>query len=212
MKSFLLFWWGIWDFIYYSCNRMEYVSKESNLFRIVKKKYRGPSLQTSTGEWIRRGDKILKLHIHNYRLAKELQKYPPNKSLAIYLKRNIQESLEGLSQYVQKLPDRDEIKGVIGTSLLNRGAEKFGFATYEVDRTFYFIVKQFLYKVIYLMVHPSGMQHIRHHGSRLKSKHLVMSSYELINLYCCQENENEKNDHLHRNKGWRGALSSSKSN
>lgn len=211
MKPFILFLWGIWDGLYFTFNRMKYVSKNENLFRIVRKVYRGPSLQTISGHWIHAGDEIIKIHLYNYRLAKEMYRYPKDKSPAIYLKRNIQSSLAGLGSYVEQLPNRERIKGIVGTSLLNRGAERLGFTTYDVETTPYFMIKQYLYKFIYLLVHPSGLAYIKTHGKRLKSKHLVMSAHELLNLYVYQENKNEKDADFHRKKSWRRSLSSSQS-
>ncbi|GAA0380288.1 YkoP family protein [Bacillus horti] len=182
MKAIILTFWGIWDWIYFQLNRMEYVSKADNLFRIVRKTYKGPDLQTQTGKWITKGDQILKLHLYNYRLAKELHQNP-NRSLAIYLKRNIEHSLFGLSVFTQQLPEKDQIKGIIGTSLLNRGAERFGFRTYDVEKSFYFSIKHYLYKVICLLVHPDGTLFLKRHGKRLKSKHMIMSLDELTERY-----------------------------
>lgn len=162
---------------------MKYVSKEDNMFRVVRKKYNGPPLQTKSGEWIKKGDQIIKIHLHNYRLAKIVRRYPSQIRLAVYLKKTMEHSLKGLCDYVNSLPDQHEIKAIIGTTMLTRGAERFGFATHDVPPSLCFKWKGFLYKFIYLIVHPHGFDYIQKHGKRLKSKHLVMSVHELFQFY-----------------------------
>lgn len=187
VKVIFLQMWGVWDWIYYSFNRMQYVSKKQNIFRIVRKTYKGPPLQTKTGEWITTGDCIIKIHLHNYELAKEVLNRPSEISLALYLKNYIHQSLIGLSKHISELPERNHIKGIIGTSMLNRGAERFGFRVHDVNQSIYFWFKGYLYKFIYLVVHPYGYHYLQKHGGRLKSKHLVMSINELMDLYLGQE-------------------------
>lgn len=187
VKVIFLQMWGVWDWLYYSFNRMQYVSKKQNIFRIVRKTYKGPPLQTKTGEWITTGDCIIKIHLHNYELAKEVLNRPSEISLALYLKNYIHQSLIGLSKHISELPERNHIKGIIGTSMLNRGAERFGFRVHDVNQSIYFWFKGYLYKFIYLVVHPYGYHYLQKHGGRLKSKHLVMSINELMDLYLGQE-------------------------
>lgn len=179
--------WGAWDWLYYRFNRMQYVSKKENIFRIVRKTYKGPPLQTKTGEWITTGDVILKIHLHNYALAKEVLHRRSEISLALFLKNYIHQSLIGLSKHIRELPEGSHIKGIIGTSMLNRGAERFGFQVHEVNHSIYFWFKGYLYKFIYLVVHPYGFHYLKKHGGRLRSKHLVMSINELFELYQGQE-------------------------
>lgn len=182
-RRFVFIIWGIFDYLYFSCNRMIYISKNDNIFRVVHKKYTGLPLQTKSGQWIRKGDHILKIHIHNYRLAKLICAHQSEVHLAIYMRKIIRESLHGLSKYVQSLPSNYEVKGIIGTTMLNRGAERFGFTVCDVSASFYSKWKGFLYKFIYLLVHPNGWQYIQKHGKRLSSKHLIMSVDELLKHY-----------------------------
>jgi hypothetical protein len=183
MKVILLALWGIWDFIYFSCNRMQFVSKEDNLFRIVRKKYSGPPLRTKSGEWIYSGDEIIKLHIYNYGLAKEISGFRSEMSFALYVKSKMKKSLVGLSEFVYNQPDVHRIKAIIGTSMSNKSAERFGFCVHEVNDSLYFWFKSYVFKMIYIMVNPYGFEYLRSHKNRLQSKHVVMSVNELFDLY-----------------------------
>ncbi len=183
VKEIALMLWGLWDRIYYTFSRLQFVSKEDNLFRIVRKKYRGVPLQTKSGQWIHKGDEIIKLHIYNYRLAKEINKHGTEVSMGLYMKREIEKSMIGLSEFLASQPDIKKVKAIVGTSMLNRGAERLGFALQEVSPSWYFRYKSFLFKIIYLLVHPFGYAYLKQHGKRLQSKHMIMSIDELFDLY-----------------------------
>lgn len=183
MKGLLLILWGIWDKIYYLCTRIRFVSKQDNLFRIVRKVYKGPPLQTKSGHLIQSGDEIVKIHIYNYGLAKSLYKLNNDVSMALYIRKKIEESLKGLSEYLSQEPDIHKVKAVIGTSMLNRGAERFGFSLQDVQDTLYYRYKAFIFKLIYLLIHPYGFSYLRKNGNKLKSKHIIMSIEELFELY-----------------------------
>jgi hypothetical protein len=187
MKGVMLRLWGVWDWFYFCFNRMQYVSKEDNIFRIVRKKHTGPPLKTHSGEWIRPGDEIIKIHLYNYGLAKQVVQYHTEVSLALYLKKYMKESLVGLCEYINELPDNQNIKAIIGTSMLNRGADRLGFCLHDVQRSIFYWLKGFMYRFIYIMVHPYGMKYLKKNGYRLKSKHLVMSVNELNDLYLRRE-------------------------
>lgn len=162
---------------------MVYVSKENNIFRVVHKVYQGEPLQTRSGDWIKKGDKILKLHLYNYRLAKLIQNKQSEVHLAILLRNLIKQSLYGLCAYIQSLPKEYEVKGIIGTTMLNRGAERLGFTIHDVNPSFYNSWKGLQNLWMYMLVHPEGLQYIKKHGKRLQAKHLVMSTEELLQRY-----------------------------
>ncbi|EGL83165.1 hypothetical protein CathTA2_1278 [Caldalkalibacillus thermarum TA2.A1] len=183
MKSLILHVWAVWDWIYFLFNRMQYVSKQDNFFRIVRTTYKGPPIRTRDGHWIRAGDDIIKIHLYNFRIAKEIKSFPSEIAFIFYFKRSLEFSLYGLSRYVESLPDRHRIKGIMGTSMFNRGAERLGFTICEVDDTWYYRLKGLLYKLIYWLIHPQGWGYLKRHGKRLQSKHLVMSVEELHRLY-----------------------------
>lgn len=162
---------------------MVYISKEDNIFRVVHKIYKGVPLQTKSGDWIETGDKILKIHIHNYRLAQLIQNKQSEVHLAILLRNIIKQSLYGLSEYIQSLPNEYKVKGIIGTTMLNRGAERLGFTTHEVSRPLYNSWKELQNIWMYLLVHPQGLQYIKKYRKRLQPKHLVMTTEELLQRY-----------------------------
>lgn len=183
MKKIILCLWGLWDWLYFHCNRMEYVSKGDNIFRVVRKTYKGPPLITNSGQWICPGDEIIKIHLYNYQLAKEILNFSSDVAYVLYLRKGIQRSMQGLSAYIIDLPDYERIKAIMGTSMLNRGAERFGFYKHGVEDTWYYRLKAYLYKFIYMLIHPQGLRYLKQHGSKLEIQHLVITVQELLQRY-----------------------------
>ncbi len=189
-KKMVLKLWSIWDFIYFKCNRMKWVSQDDqNILRVVKKKYKGPPLKTQTGEIVSPGDTILKIHLYNYKLAKKMANVTSEVSIALYIRRCITKSLQDLSEQL-KLKGDTSIRAIMGTTMMNRGAEQLGFSVHEVNAAnLIFFWKRLLFKLIYLLIHPHGFSYIRNHGKQLKSKHVLMSINELYKRYTNQRRE-----------------------
>lgn len=184
MKSrLMLSLWGLWDKLYFSFNRMEYVSKQDNILRVVRKVHKGKRLITRSGKWIDPGDEVLKIHLYNYRLAKDMLHYSSEMVYVFQLRHDLHSSLRGLCQYIKQLPNGDQIKAVVATSMLNRPAERFGFDVYDVPCTMKFRLKNTLYRLIYVLMHPEGARYVRLHGHRLASKQMVIAVEDLFKLY-----------------------------
>lgn len=183
VKELFLPLWRVWDWLYFHCNRMQYISKPHNIFRVIRKKYKGPPLETGDGTIILSGDEIIKIHLYNYRIATEIKNYSSEMAYIFHLKPLLEQSLKGLYHYIITLPQHENIKAIVGTTMLNRGAERFGFTVCDVKPTWRYWLKGMLYKTIYLLVHPEGWNYLKRHGQRLQSKHVVMSMETLKNRY-----------------------------
>lgn len=183
MKELILALWALWDWIYFHCNRMQFVSKEDNLFRVVRKTYKGLPLKTDDGTVIFPGDEIIKIHLYNYRIAQDIKRFPSELAYIYHFKRALLSSLQGLCAHILTLPNHDRIKGIMGTTMLNRGADRLGFTLCEVRPTCLSRAKDLLFKLIFLLIHPQGRQYLRQHGHKLKSKHVVMSLTTLKERY-----------------------------
>lgn len=213
IKKFFLRCWGIWDRIYYTFNRMEFVEKHSNIFRVVIKTYWGPDFPIDHQTVLKKGDRYVKLHIYNLGLAKDVEQLDHPFKLATYLRKTFKQSLTGLAEYYQKLPEEDQVKAILGITILNQGAERLGFKTMEVPYTLWYRFKHHFFKLILVLVHPFGIEHLKAKGNRFCTKYVAMSSAELIRLYSLQQEEHhEKGTHFHRGKGGRGSLQGSTSN
>lgn len=176
--------WRLWDFIYYHCTRLVYVDKRNhNIFRVVVKQYRGEPLKVKGQPIIAKGDCYVKLHIHNCQLARRLRGISGDVRLGIVALKEVRSSLPALAKYIAEHPQAEQIKGVVGTTILHRGARPLGFHVQDLDTRFFSVFKTLFFKLILSMSHPHGIRRVRHHSDRLTAKRLFMSKEELLQRY-----------------------------
>ncbi|UFJ41617.1 hypothetical protein LOK74_03635 [Brevibacillus humidisoli] len=158
------------------------MDKGKNIFRIVLLRYRGEVLTTSDGRQIHPGDLIIKLHIHNYHLATMFQGIKNDTRMVLLLRRHVLESLPQLAAYVASLPQSEQIKGIVGTTMLYKGAEQLGFTVSEVPLTIFFRYKRWYLKLMIRLIHPDGHKRLHHHQN-LALTRVYMSKEELLKRY-----------------------------
>ncbi len=183
MNTTLLNLWRIWDIVYYHSSRLQYIDKHKNLFRIVFLPYWGERLETSSGDIIKKNDLVLKLHIHNFRLAELIYSKRDVKALGIVLLREVRRSMPGLARYVASHPQSEQIVGVVGTSFLHRGVEHLGFTSSDpIDSSIYKIKRMYLKWMLQLM-HPEGKKRVITANENLIIKRIFISRKELLEQY-----------------------------
>ncbi|MCF6095205.1 hypothetical protein L1765_14675 [Microaerobacter geothermalis] len=175
--------WGILDQIYYLCNRLEYVSQKDNIFRVRLLKYRGPNLTLSDGTVIRSNDSLLKIHLHNQRLMKEMLSIKDGNQRAFYVYKQVKQSMPGLAQYLDQHIHSHVIKGIVGISILHRGAARLGFDVQEITNEWYKRYKLMYMKPMLILCHPEGRLRWTKRKDELVPKYIVMSKELLFNKY-----------------------------
>ncbi len=183
MNSAILSLWGVWDYIYQRCSRLQYVEKGRNIFRIVVLRYRGEPLTTTDDRHIRPGDLILKLHLHNYHFAKLCRGMRDETRIVLLLRKHILESLPQLAVFLASLPQVDEIKGVVGTTMIHKGAEPLGFSVSDVPMTWFFRYKRWYLKLMVRLIHPDGKRKLRRFDHSQPLKRVYISKEELFRRY-----------------------------
>ncbi len=183
MNSAALLLWGIWDSLYQRCTRLQYVDKGSNIFRIVLLRYRGEVLTTADNRHICPGDLILRLHIHNYRFAQLCKGVKDETRVVLLLRREILSSLPQLAQYVASLPQADQVKGIVGTTMLYKGVTRIGYSVSDVPMNWFFRYKKWYLRYLLLLVHPQGLKRFRQADVSQPLKRVYMSKEELFNRY-----------------------------
>ncbi|WP_139491321.1 YkoP family protein [Brevibacillus dissolubilis] len=183
MNIAILSLWGVWDAIYFRCTRLQYVEKGSNIFRFVLLPYRGEPLDSNDGLRIERGDLILRLHIHNYYFATLCKDIENDTKIILMLRRHIRDSLPQLAEMIADHPRRDEIKGIVGTTMLHRGVEPLGFTTSFVPERWFFRYKRWYLRLMMMMIHPDGIRRIRRGEKDYSLKRVYMSRQELFDRY-----------------------------
>jgi hypothetical protein len=183
MNTGILMLWGVWDAIYYRCTRLQYIEKKKNIFRIVLLRYRGEPLVTSDNRIISPGDLILKLHIHNYYFATLCREVKDDTRVVLLLRRHILNSLPQLASYLASLKEADEIKGIVGTTMLHKGVEPLGFSISDVPMNWFFLWKRWYLRLLVRLIHPDGKQRLRQWDESMPLKRVYMSKEELFRRY-----------------------------
>ena len=184
MNAALLTAWRLWDAIYYHCTRLAYVDKRNhNIFRVVVKKYRGKPLVAGGQPVISNGDYYVKLHMHNCQLALRMRGASGDMQLAIIALREVRNSLPALAEYVNNHPQAARIKGVVGTTILHRGARPLGFHIQQIDSHVFRSFKSLFFKLILLLSHPNGFSRIRIKSDQLVAKRVFMSKEALLQRF-----------------------------
>lgn len=191
MNAGILSLWGIWDTIYQSCTRLTYIEKGRNIFRVVFLRYRGESLQTDSNYTIKQGDFILKIHIHNYMFANLCKGVKNDTRMILLLRRQILNSLPQLANYLASHPRVDEIKGIVGTTMLHKGIEPIGFSISDVPMNRFFRYKRWYLRLMLRIIHPDGMKRLETFDRNLPLKRVYMSKEELFKRYLNQQQMGE---------------------
>ncbi len=187
MNTGILRLWGAWDNIYQRCTRLRYIEKGNNIFRIVVLRYRGEPLITSDNRTIQKGDLVIKLHIHNYYFATLSKDIKDELRVVLLLRRHIQKSLPQLAAYLASMEEVDEIKGIVGTTMLHKGVEPLGFTISDVPMGPFFRVKRKYLRLLVYLMHPDGKERLQRWDQMMPLKRVYMSKEELFNRYLQKE-------------------------
>lgn len=138
MKGYILTVWDMVDPLYYACSRLKYIpGDKTNIFRVRLTKYKGRSIVLSDGTSIKKNDLLLKIHLHNVRVLRELQDIKSELRKAKTLYRHVQNSLPGLDVYIREHFQAYDVKGIIGITWLNKGYERLGFEIIDIVNPYY---------------------------------------------------------------------------
>lgn len=174
--------WSLLDKIYFYYSPLEYVNQEGkNIFRVKYLTYRGKDILLSNGVSIQKNDLLLKIHLHNFLLMKEMINIENETKRALYVYKRVEESMPGLADFIRNHPQKDSIKGIIGITLLHRGVSRLGFEVKEIENYYYKRAKQFYMKPLFIFCHLNKRQ--RWKEKNLVPKFLIMSKEELLSRY-----------------------------
>lgn len=183
-RQYALAVWGALDPIYYACSRLEYVENKRDgcrpIFRVRITKYKGREIVLSDGTKIQKNDLLLKIHLHNVRLIRELLCLNSEIKKGRYIFEQVKAGLPHIANYVRNHEQFSEIKGIIGITMLNKGCERLGFETFSIVNPFY---KWFKTAVMMPIIVVSQF---RFSAFRRPPKYLFMSKDKLLTLYDCQ--------------------------
>ncbi|KOP83867.1 hypothetical protein ACFFHH_00215 [Cytobacillus solani] len=183
MRGYVLSIWSIIDPLYIFFTRLTYLhnkSGETQILRVRLTKYKGRPIVLSDGTKINKGDILVKIHLHNIRLLKEISLIKSEVKKAKIIYRYVFTSLPGVEQFIRNNQHAKDIKGIIGITLLNKGCERLGFEVIEPSNRLYIWFKWFAFLPIEIL---SNQHSIVHDLKHRKPKYLFMSTKKLVSLY-----------------------------
>lgn len=184
MKGYLITIWNLIDPFYYFCTRLTYPpyeETEDNIFRVRLTKYKGKKIVLSDGTRINKNDTLVKIHLHNVRLLKELKNIKSEIKKAKMIYRYVQKSLPGIELYIRNQRHSNKIKGIIGITSLNKGCERLGFELVDISHPVYKWFKRCSFLPIgILSSQTTSIPYILKHQ---QPKYLFMSTKKLSNMY-----------------------------
>jgi hypothetical protein len=173
--------WGALDPIYYACSRLEYVGRTRSgcqpIFRVRITRYKGREVVLSDGTKIQKNDLLLKIHLHNVRLIRELLRFDSEIKKGRYIFEQVKAGLPYVAHYVRNHEQFPEIKGIIGITMLNKGCERLGFETFSIVNPFYKWFKTIM------LIPMTAVAQLRFQPVGRPPKYLFMSKKKLLALY-----------------------------
>lgn len=181
VKSYVLSIWDLMDPVYYSFTRLTYVDSDPkrNIFRVRLMRYRGKGITLGDGTHLQKGDLLLKIHLHNVVLLKEILPMINDLKKARHIFRWVEKSLPGIASYVKNHPKAEQIKGLIGITMLNKGCHPLGFETHPISSLYYRSYKWFTLIPIYLLSVSRPFKTFKKQSPEylLMSKDILMEKY-----------------------------------
>lgn len=126
-------------------------------YRIIK--HTGQTLHLNNGDKITKGDLIAELHFDNEQLSSFAFQSKSMLTTALKLLKETERNLPFLAHEVTKHQQYEQIKGIVGITMINRGADRLGFELFSLEKgLFAFVTKRYL-KVLMKALTPTKSKH-----------------------------------------------------
>lgn len=183
-KRLLIRVWMVWEWCFLKLFHIEPVDTDNPLLKLRVREYSGRSpIVLSDGEEIRKGDRIVELHLDNGTLYKMGASALTSVHLAIQLIRRMEQLLPQVGKLLQTNPLYRDVKGLYGISIIHRGTRQLGFTVIDLpDGVFALATKLYLRLLLYI-VHPKGKDRLKTNAEKLVPKIIAISKKELMNRY-----------------------------
>lgn len=182
MRLYFLSIWSILDPIYYLFTRLIYLedtNQQRNIFRVRLTRYKGKEVNLKDGTIIKKNDLLIKIHLHNVRLLKDMNSVESDTRRGRIIYKHVLNGMPSLADHIQSHSRSEEIKGIVGITMLHKGCSRLGFETFEIKNPLYRFIKQFVFIPMYCL----SVSQINTQSLRRPPKYLFMSKEALLNLY-----------------------------
>lgn len=178
--------WLAWERCFHALFRLKPAvpddPKNSFLFYRITN-YRGEPIPLAEGEKIENGDKIIELHMNNALLYQYSRKAKSPMQLAIQLIRTMERTMPAFAETLLKHQDLSSVKAMLGTSMVNRGAEQFGFTVVDLPKGWFSSISRIYLKILLSVIHPQGKDRLQQRAELLVPKRIAMSVGSLVKKY-----------------------------
>jgi hypothetical protein len=184
MRGYLLNIWSLVDPLYFKCTRLEYlndVRNQENILRVRLTRYKGRPVVLTDGTEVAKNDFLVKIHLHNVRLLHELKEVNSDITRGRIIYNQVKSSLPDVKDYIEKHALANEIKGIIGITLLSKGCERLGFEVHPISHPLYKFLKYIgFFPISVLSMSKLSFSKFFHQPS---PHYLFMSMKKLCQLY-----------------------------
>jgi len=185
-KAILLLWGLIERLIRRVAGIKDLGNGNTSIWRLALRRYRGKEWKMPGGFALRAGDYYIEIHLNNERLLELLDLNNENTSIermAITAMWEVRRGLPELARLMKNDEKFSKAKVLLGITLLHRGAERFGFAVYDLKPGIFRTVAGWYEKMLLALFHPGGLKNLKSYRDKLSPKYVVMTREELMRRY-----------------------------
>lgn len=177
--------WLLWERCFHFAFKLQSaegdVHRSFLYYRLMQ--YQGEAIELTDGETLRPGDRVAEIHMNNALLYEFGRKSRSTLQLALHLVRSMEKSMPALAAALAARKDALAIKAVLGTTMVNRGVEQFGFTVSDLPKGWFAFMANVYLKVLLSVIHPQGKKRLGERAEALVPRRIAISMGEVIRRY-----------------------------
>ncbi|MFZ5816442.1 MAG: YkoP family protein [Bacillota bacterium] len=146
------------------------------------RRYPGRSLTGADGSRIRRGERVLEVHIDS-RLLEERTAGLTAHQRSLYLRREMIAGLQAYARLLSADPALEDVRGLWALTLIHRGVDLLGFTVIDLPGGLTRWLSTLYLKWILAAYHPDGDDRLHQREEALVPKEIFMSREVLLSRY-----------------------------
>ncbi|AZN40273.1 polysaccharide deacetylase family protein [Paenibacillus albus] len=182
LKRAIIACWMGWERLFHVLFRVK-SGGEGAIFHYRIIPYGGKTIELTDGRRIEPKDPVVELHFDNEKLLGMMSESKSMMHVAIRLIREVQHGMPKLAKKLMEDEAAGTVKGLYGVSMINRGAEQFGFSVLPIPKGLFDKSTRIYLKLLLRVLHPSGKQRLAEQGARLEPRIIAMSMAEFWHRY-----------------------------
>jgi peptidoglycan/xylan/chitin deacetylase (PgdA/CDA1 family) len=179
-KRVLVGLWLAWEQVFQALFQLKTIDPADPFMHYRMRKYQGEPVELGDGSQLKKGDKIIELHIDNRQLFELGIHSRSSAQLAIRMIRRMQKGLPMLAEVIASDVNLAQAKALYGVSMINRGPEKFGFSVHDLPDGLFARSTKFYLKILLSVIHPDGGARLKERSEVLVPKLILMPVSELL--------------------------------